>query len=190
MGWIDLRVLAGGIDSVVAGGAVVSDSGVVEHCGREGATGNVAGATVFECCDVIGFCIHTGGINTVVAGIATAAGNFGTGVVHKRVSEAGRIVADRTIAAGVLVNGCWCFSSGSQTDVVRAAVMTGSTVPGDAQMVETGRRESGNGMAQVTILVCWQMICCFDGGCRDKLTDMTALAAAIEIRVYRREEVR
>lgn len=184
MGWIDFGVFAGRVDTVVAGSAVVDDTGVIEDRWCKGAAGDMTHTTILLGDHVIRFCVFAGGVDTVVAGVATGSGYLRARVVHERICEVCRVVADGTVAAGVLVNGTVRFAARAEGYEGGAAVVAGRAVPGDANVVKGGGAEPGHGMTQVTVLSCGQMIGRFDQIRRYKTADMTTLTTAIDIRVH------
>ena len=142
--------------AIVAGGTVVNNAGVVEHRGHKGAAGHVTDAAILAGDYVrgIGLCILAGRTDPVVAGVTPFTHHLGAGVIHKRVEEIRRVMAHRTVAGGVQMNGRTGLSSGSERDIPRTSIVAGGTVIGDAHMQKRRdcRNECSGGMASIAIL--------------------------------------
>ena len=175
---IDLGVFACGIRTVMTGSAVGDDAIVVEHRRREGPAGYVADSTVFAGRNMIRNGIFAGCIDPIVAGVASAAEHFGSSVIDKRFGKAAGVVTDRAITGGVLMHRYICHCQRAEDNVSRITVVTGSTVPGDTDMIKRGRSKAAVDMADTKVLQGWQVI----GGLeqfrtvREKLILVTAAA--------------
>lgn len=104
MGRVDLGILAGCIDTIVARLTVIDDADVIKHRRRKGTAGHVTDIAILVGYDVIGLGILAGCIGTVVAGITPAIDYLGAGVVDERVGKTSRVVANGAISVGVLMN--------------------------------------------------------------------------------------
>ena len=64
-----VEMRAGCPDTIMAGGTVVDDAGMIEHCGRKGATGYVADSAILVGDEVwrIDFGVFADGVDSVVA---------------------------------------------------------------------------------------------------------------------------
>lgn len=155
---VDLGRLAGCINAVVTGGAVVGDTVVIEKRRCEGASGYMADAAILVGHNVIEFGVLTGRINPVMTGIASAARDFGIGMVDESVCKTYGVVAISTISAGVLVNGRLRLTASAKGDVCRAAIVARRTGSADSHMIKYRWGEQFVRMADITILARGQMI--------------------------------
>ena len=97
---IDLGVGAGRVDAVVAGRAVIDDAAVIEYRRREGTTGGVADIAILGGRHVAGSGVLAGGIDAVMAGIATQGQDSRVGVIDEGIGEIDRVVATRAVGGG------------------------------------------------------------------------------------------
>jgi len=150
----------------------------------------MTGSAVLAGDDVVWFCIHPGCVDAVVAGVAACGSDFRTVVIDKGIGKADGVVADGAVAAGVLVNRRCGLAQCAEGYVVGTAVVTGCAVSGDAAMVESCRHEPCHGMAEVTVLIGWQMVRSFDQLRIDRkeLIDVATFAAARNVLMLSEQE--
>lgn len=86
-------MFAGRIGTVVARGAVVGNTGVIEHGGGKGAARCVADTTILGGRHVVGFGIFASCLDAVVARIAPSGQHLSAGVVDERVCKIVDVVA-------------------------------------------------------------------------------------------------
>lgn len=175
---------------VVAGRTVVHDPGMAEHRGCKSAAGHVADITVLCCGHMIRPGALAGRIGAVVAGVTPFPDHVGTTVVDESVEEAAGVMAHGTVTTGITVYRGIRFARRTECDMVRTAVMAGGAVSGDTGVRKNRGAEHIHRMAQFTVLRCWQVAGRLDqlGPVRNEAFVMTALAAAGDARVHRREE--
>ena len=117
-----------------------------------------------------------------MAGVAPGSPHFRAVVVDECIGKIGRVVAHRAITAGVLVNQRVRRRGGTvQTHIRKASVVAGNAVPGDALVRERRRRERGDHVTAVTILVRRDVIRRFSverGSGRTESTIVAAFTAA------------
>ena len=174
----------------MAGSTVVHDPGMAEDCGHERSAAHVAHATIPGGWYMIRLRVLAGRIGAVVAGVTPFTDHIGTTVIDKSVEEAARVMAHRAVTTGIAVYRGVRFARRTEHDMVRTAVMTGGTVTGDTGVRKYRWSERIHCMAQFAVLCRWQVAGRLDQlePVRDKAFVMTALAAAGDARVHRREE--
>ena len=148
-----LGILARCIGPVVARRAVLDDTIVIEHCRRKGTAGYMAHTAILGCGDVIRLGILAGGVDTIVAGIASVADDRRAGMVDERSGEIDRVMAYGAIPTGVLVNRGSRFPYGAKRDMAGASIVTRCAPTGNADMAEDRRRERGRRMAIEAVLI-------------------------------------
>lgn len=135
----------------MARGAVIHDTGVIEHGRRKRAAGHVTGAAILGRRNVVGLGILAGCIDAIVAGITSITHDVRARVIHKCIGKTRRVVAHGTIAGSVLMDGRSGRPGGTQRNVI--AIVTRGTIVGDTHMAEQRGHKSGVSMANGTILV-------------------------------------
>lgn len=183
--WIDPGILPRRIHTVMAGRAIVRDAGVIEHGRRERTTRKMADATILGGHHMVGSGVLSGGVHTVVAGIAPAPDHVGTCVINKGIGEAGRVVANGAITVGIVMNGTRRHASRTKHREGRTAIVAGRAPVRDTDMIEHRRGEHVAGMADPTILIRRQMgrtLNQIRAG-REKLTRVAAFASGSDIQM-------
>ena len=145
----------------------------------------MADTTVFHGDHMIGFRVLTRSVSAVVTGIAAATEHIRSRMINEGVGEAAGVVAHGAVAAGVLVNRRCSGTSGAQGNMPGAAVMTRSAISRDAGVIENRWCEHGVQMAQVAILIRWQVAGLFRQirSGREEPTDMAALTTLNDVGV-------
>ena len=155
VGRIDLCRCAGCIDTVVAGRAVIDDTGMIEHGRCKGATGDMTDPAILGCRDVVRLRILARCIDTVVAGIAAHGQHGRVAVIDECVGKIACVMTQGTVSRSCRVWRRGRLPSGPEGYKSSAAIMARGTILADAAMVESRGCKSGNRMADVTILAGW-----------------------------------
>lgn len=178
--------------TVMTRGTVIDDTCMIENGRAESTASDMTNTAVIRRRHVrrTGLGILAGRIDAIVTGVAPQYCNLGTAVINKGIEETCRVMAGRTVAAGIVMNGRIRLAPGTDRNMVRAAVMARDTVSRDAGMTEDRRQERGHRMAAVAVLFRRYMTRRFDqvGPVREELTDMAALTATGDIYMYRTQE--
>ena len=134
--------------------AIIDDTRMIEHRWRKGAAGYVTNIAILGCYNVrrVGFSPLTRRIGSIVTGIAVNSRNLRAIVVDKRIGKISRVMTQRAVDRSCRVWRRGCLPSGSKGDKGSASIVARCAVPGNAGMVESRGRKSGNRMADVTIL--------------------------------------
>lgn len=106
-----------------------------------------------------------------------------TGMVKGGAGKIGGVMTDAAILAGG--NMRRRLTSGSQ--FFMCPIMAGRTITGDVVVTENRGRECRIAVAEMAILIRWQMVCCRLFG-RGESTVVTTFAAGGDVRVSRRQE--
>jgi len=161
-GWdvsgIGLGILAGCRNTVVAGGTVIYNAGMIKHRGGKSA-GHVTDTAILVCCNVgrIGLGSLAYRYNTIMTGVAAFARNFGTGMIYKSACEISGVMARPAILHSALMNWCSRCPPCSSRNIIHIAIMTRGTITGDTRVRKNRCIECRDSMANVTILLHWQV---------------------------------
>ena len=150
--WVYLGIGSGRSYAIVARRTVVNDTSMIEYCRRKCAAWHVTDSAILGCYNVVDLGFLAGRIGTVVAGITAHSQHGGIAVVDKRVGKISRVMTQRAVDRSCRVWRRGCLPSGSKGDKGSASIVARCAVPGNAGMVESRGRKSGNRMADVTIL--------------------------------------
>ena len=169
-----------GVGFVMAGCAVIHDALVIEHRGQKRAAGGMADPAVFanRYMRRIDLCVGASSVDAVVAGVAAIRGYRQSAMIDVGIDKGRRVMADRAILAGVLMDPRIGCADGPGGDMIRDAVVTGNAVRRDALVAEYRRNESAHRMAILAVLVGRQMACRLDlQHGRQECFDVATLAA-------------
>ena len=169
-----------GVGFVMAGCAVIHDALVIEHRGQKRAAGGMADPAVFanRYMRRIDLCVGASSVDAVVAGVAAIRGYRRSAMIDVGIDKGRRVMADRAILAGVLMDPRIGCADGPGGDMIRDAVVTGNAVRRDALVAEYRRNESAHRMAILAVLVGRQMACRLDlQHGRQECFDVATLAA-------------
>jgi len=90
---IGLGVFTRRRNTIMAGRAVIYDISMVKHRWCKGTAGYVTGSAILICKNVVWLGILAGGIDAIVAGVATQIDHFRSSVVNKCIKEICGVVA-------------------------------------------------------------------------------------------------
>ena len=123
--------------TIVAGGTVIGNTGMIKHRRYKGAAGYVADIAILIRWNVAG--IFTGRTTSaaVMTGLALFTYDIRAGMVDKSIEEVCRVMAGAAIFVSALMNGRICCSSGINRNIIQTSIMAGGTVTGDARVCKT-----------------------------------------------------
>ena len=157
MSRVGFRILASRRNTVVTGGAVINNTGMTEYCWLKSAR-HVTDTAILDGRYVrrVDFCIFAGCIDTIMAGVALTTDDVRIGMIDKGIGKISRVVAQRAITTGILMNGRIGFTNGPGRNIVYTAIMAGGAITADANMLKGNYRgcKRSNRVANVTILGC------------------------------------
>ena len=138
-GWnvsgIGLGIFAGRRNAVVAGGAVINNTGMIKHRGGKRA-GHVTGTAIFVCWHVgrIALGSLASRCHTIMTGVAAFTRNFRTAMIHISACEISGVMARPAILCCALMNWRSRCSPGSSRNIIHLPIMTRSTVTADTRV--------------------------------------------------------
>jgi len=159
VGRVSPGILAGRRNTIVAGLAVVNDTGMVEYRWCKGSAGYVTDNAILVCGNMVDFRDLACCIGTIVAGIAPVTDNVRVAVIDKRGDKYSRAMAYGAVRGCVLMDWRIRLSYGPGCNIIHTPIVTGDTITGDTHMQKRCYRESKISfrVANITILVGWQM---------------------------------
>ena len=132
---VGLGIFAGRRNAIVAGGTVINNAGMIKHRGSKRAR-HVTGTAILVGYNMASMLTNRTTRTTVMAGITPFTYNFGTGMIHKSISEISGVMAYPAILGCVSMNCRICFPSGSSRNMIHIAIMTRGAIIADIRVIE------------------------------------------------------
>ena len=130
------RCQAGRSYAIVARGTITANTCMIKYRWYKGASGHMADIAIFTGWHMrwIGLRNLAGCIATIVAGLTLFTHNVGSVMVDKCIEEISCVMAYDAITVRVAMNCCIRRSSGTDCNIICAAIVARSTVIGDTRV--------------------------------------------------------
>ena len=117
------RCQAGCCDTIVAGGTVIGNTGMIKHRRYKGAAGYVTDITILRCWNMAGMLADRATSAAIMTGLALFTDDIRAGMVDKCIEEISRVMAGTAIFIGALMNCRIGRSSGINRNIIYTSIM-------------------------------------------------------------------